>query len=59
MEDKLAKLCRMHGEKAFFEEGFTSYYQTYSGPAEAVIYFKNKFMNKAIGVEVDITMTNM
>ena len=53
-EDKLTKLCRIHGEKEFFEEGYSSYYQTYSGAAVAAVYFKNKFMNKTIEVEQEL-----
>ena len=58
-EDKLTKLCRIHGEKEFFEEGYSSYYQTYSGPAVGVVYFKNKFMNKTIEVEQELQLTNL
>ena len=58
-EEKLAKLCRIHGEKAFFEEGYSSYYQTYSGAAVVAVYFKNKFMNKTIDVQQELELSNM
>lgn len=31
LEDALMKLCRSQGEKAYFEEGHSSYYQTFQG----------------------------
>ena len=57
-EDKLTKLCRIHGEKEFFEEGYSSYFQSYSGTAVGAVYFKNKFMNKTIEVEQELQLAN-
>ena len=58
-EDKLRKLCRLKGEKAFFEEGKSSYYQTYSGPGVLVVYFRNKYLNKTIEVQQELELSNM
>ena len=58
-EEKLTKLCRIHGEKDYFEEGYSSYYQAYSGKAVVAIYFKNKFMAKAIEVVLELKLENM
>ena len=44
-EEKLSKMCRMHGEKELFEEGKHSYYQTLSGPGYVVAFFRNKYLN--------------
>ena len=40
----------MKGDRSFFEEGYSSYYQMYEGPGVVVIYFKNKFLNRTIEV---------
>ena len=58
-EEKLTKLCRIYGGKDYFEEGYSSYYQTYSGQAVVAIYFKNKFMAKTIEVEQELKLKNM
>ena len=57
--DRLEKLCRSEGQKSYFEEGYSSYYQTYNGPNVAAIYYKNKFLNKTITVIQEFQLSNM
>ena len=58
-EYELDKLVKIEGDKQCFEEGCSSYWQSYTGRAVAVFYFKNMWKNKKIVIENELEMVNM